>query len=391
MERRSTKRIVMAGPITIIGAGLGGLTLARVLHVHGIPAIIYEAETSENVRAQGGQLDVHVHNGQRALQAAGLTAEFRAIIHQGAEATRVLDRHGSVLLNEEDDGKGRRPEVLRGDLRRILLESLPENTVRWGKKLTGVEAIGEGRHQLIFSDQSTEMTTLLVGADGAWSKVRPLLSNSKPQYVGVTFIETYLYDVDVRHSVAAQVVGSGAMFALSPGKAIVAHREEGSVIHVYAQLKRPSEWIAGIEFTDAAFAKSQIAAEFDGWSTELTALLTESDTTPVARVIYSLPIKHQWERIPGVTLLGDAAHLAPPSGEGANLAMLDGAELGLALATYSKDTEAALSVYEKAMFLRSQREAAEAYDLLDLCLGATAPYKFVQFLQCSKLHDAINA
>ena len=127
-------------PITIIGAGLGGLTLARVLHVHGIPATIYEADPSAETRTQGGQLDIHEEDGQLALEAAGLTDTFRAIIHKGGEATRVLDQHCAVLLEEPDDGTGGRPEVLRGDLRRILIESLPAETIQWGKKLIGVAA-----------------------------------------------------------------------------------------------------------------------------------------------------------------------------------------------------------------------------------------------------------
>ncbi len=389
----------MTTSIAIIGAGLGGLTLARVLHVHGIAATVYEAEPSAQARTQGGQLDMHEHNGQVALAAAGLTDEFHAIIHEGAEATRVLDPRGQVLYEESDDGKHGRPEALRGDLRRILLDSLPAGTVQWGKKLTTVSPLGHGRHRLSFADGTAVTTDLLVGADGAWSKVRPLLSQARPEYAGLTFVETYLQEADQRHPAAAAAVGAGGMMALTPGKGITAHREAGGVLHTYVQLVHPAEWFAAIDFTDATAATARVAAEFEGWAPELVALITDGETGPVARMIYALPDGHRWDRVPGVTLLGDAAHLMPPSGEGANLAMLDGAELGQAIAAHPGDVEAALTAYEAVMFPRSEAESADAHEIVDLCLGDRAPYGLIEFFAgvtlahndaASLHHDAVK-
>lgn len=239
-------------PVTIIGAGLGGLALARVLHVHGVPATVYEAESSPTVRSQGGLLDIHDYNGQLALEAAGLMDEFRAIVLEGRQAMRVLDQYGTVLFDKADDGTGGRPEVQRGELRQILLDSLPAGTVRWGRKASSTRALGEGRHEVVFADGSTVVTSLLVGADGAWSRVRPLLSTATPAYVGTSFVETYLFDADTRHPAAAKAVGGGMMIAPAPGREIFAHRESGDTLHTYVALSRPLDWFAAIDFTDAA-------------------------------------------------------------------------------------------------------------------------------------------
>ncbi|TBO60616.1 FAD-dependent monooxygenase [Streptomyces kasugaensis] len=343
----------MHTPVTIIGAGLGGLTLARVLHVHGIPATVYEAEPSPTARAQGGMLDIHDYNGQLALEAAGLLDEFHAIVLEGRQTMRVLDRDGAVLFDKADDGTGGRPEVQRGELRQILLDSLPAGTVRWGHKAVGARTLGEGRHEVTFANGTTAVTSLLVGADGAWSRVRPLLSTATPEYAGTSFVETYLFDADTRHPAAAKAVGGGSMIAPAPGKEIFAHRESGDTLHTYVVLSRPQDWFAAIDFTDAAAATARISQEFDGWAPELTALITDGDTAPVLRPHHTLPAGHRWDRVPGVTLLGDAAHLAAPNGEGANLAMQDGAELGKALAAHPDDIETALTEYEQAMFPRS--------------------------------------
>jgi len=368
-------------PITILGAGLGGLTLARVLHLHGIAATVYEADASRDARTQGGMLDIHDYNGQLALKEAGLFDEFRGIIREGGEASRVLDPQGTVLLDQPDDGSGVRPEVHRGDLRRILLDSLPEGTVHWDRKVTAIHPLGDGQHELTFADRSTVTTRLVVGADGARSRIRPLLTDVKPEYVGTSFIETYLLDADARHPASARAVGGGALYVLTPRKSLVAHREANSVLHTYVVLTKPQEWIRGVDFADPRAAKARVAAELDGWAPELTALITDSDTDLVPRAIHALPIGHRWKRVPGVTLLGDAAHLAPPDGEGANLAMFDGAELGKAMAAHRGDLEAALTEHEEAMFARSASKAVEAAETFALCFrDDNAPYGLINML-----------
>jgi 2-polyprenyl-6-methoxyphenol hydroxylase-like FAD-dependent oxidoreductase len=367
----------MQKTVTIVGAGLGGLTLARVLQVHGVAATIYEGEASATTRAQGGLLDIHEETGQVALRAAGLYDEFLSLVRPGEDAKRVVDHHGTILFDQLADAGSARPEVDRGELRRLLIDSLAPATIKWGHRLTSIQHRREGGCDLTFANGSAARADIVIGADGAWSTVRPLLTTAKPLYSGTCFIEIALASGDPSHQASVDAIGSGTLMAAAPGKGILVHRYADGHVRGYVALNKPEEWMRSIDFSDPSTGLRHVGDEFDGWSPLLTAFVTESDAQPWLRPIYALPIGLRWDRVPGVTLVGDAAHLMSPfAGEGANLAMYDGADLANELVE-QLDTEAALAAYEERLFPRSGEVAGHSARNLEVFFGREAPQSVV--------------
>jgi 2-polyprenyl-6-methoxyphenol hydroxylase-like FAD-dependent oxidoreductase len=119
--------------IAIVGGGPGGLTLARLLQLRGARVTVYERDVNKDARVQGTTLDLHDESGLKALRAAGLIDAFRAHYLPGAELVRIMDMHATIVMDEHEhpNEEASRPEIDRGPLRKIMLDSLEPGTVVW--------------------------------------------------------------------------------------------------------------------------------------------------------------------------------------------------------------------------------------------------------------------
>ncbi|MFF0145702.1 2-polyprenyl-6-methoxyphenol hydroxylase-like FAD-dependent oxidoreductase [Amycolatopsis sulphurea] len=355
--------------ISIAGAGPAGLTCARILQRHGIAVTVHDRDPGPDARDQGGTLDLHPDDGQVALRAAGLLDEFHALSRPEGQELRQLDPSGAGLLfhHVPEPDERSKPEIDRGQLRALLLRSLEPGTVQWGRQLAHVGGPVDGPPVLHFADGTTAEADLVIGADGAFSRVRRAVSPAVPEYTGVSFVEAWFSGVTDRHPEIAELVGQGSAAAADGERGMFAQRNSGDHIRVYLIRRTPADWMSSTGLP-AEGIRELLLEEYAHWSPRLLRLITDNDGPYVDRPIFALPVPHTWDHHRSVTLLGDAAHLMPPLGVGVNLAMLDASELALALAN-AATVEDAIRGYEKTMLPRSIETAAAlegaAADLLD--------------------------
>ncbi|KIF74778.1 FAD-dependent oxidoreductase [Streptomyces sp. 150FB] len=345
--------------ISVIGAGPGGLTCARILQRRGIAVTVHDRDPGPDARDQGGTLDLHADNGQIALREAGLLDEFFELARPEGQEMRWMDPTGKVMSHKVPEaGERFKPEIDRGQLRGLLLDSLEPGTVRWGRTLDKISGPADGPRRLHFADGTTVETDLVIGADGAFSRVRPAVSPAVPEYTGVSFLEAWFSDVENQHPDLAKLVGPGSAAAADGDRGLFAQRNSGNHLRVHIIRRVPVDWITknGLTPDDTDGIRALLLDEYAHWSPRLRRMIADNDGLYVDRPILALPVPHTWEHNPTVTLVGDAAHLMPPLGVGVNLAMLDAAELALALAN-AATLDDAVRVYEKTMLPRSAEMA----------------------------------
>ena len=293
-------------------------------------------------RPQGGSLDLHGDTGQRAMRLAALEAEFAEAARPEDQGDRLYDWSGALLFDRDGEGDDR-PEIDRSALRDILLASLASDTVRWGSRVTSIEPDGS---DFLIAGKRFEM---IVGADGAWSRVRPLLSEAEPGYEGVAFAE--LGFETAMHPDIAALTGRGKMFAVGENRALITQLNGHGHIRGYAGLRAPEAVAQHWASLESEPLRAALLKVFEGWAPPLLRVI-ETGTIIGPRPLYALPIGHRWTSRPGVTLIGDAAHLMWPfAGEGVDLALADAADLAEALA--SGGGWAAIAAHEAAMAARA--------------------------------------
>jgi 2-polyprenyl-6-methoxyphenol hydroxylase-like FAD-dependent oxidoreductase len=353
--------------IAIIGGGPGGLTLARLLQIKGADVKVYDRDLNKDARVQGATLDLHDESGLKALQEAGLIEAFKANYRPDADKIRIVDNNATMFFDQHEEesiqdfgNEHFRPEIDRGPLRKILLESLKPNTLVWNSYFQTMQKLDNG-WELFFANDNSAYADIVIGADGANSKIRPFVTPIKPFYAGVTAVEGVIYDAKKNVPKINELLKGGKIFAFGGAKSLIVSSKGDGSLAFYTGGKTAEFWAkdSGIDFKNNAKLLAWFKQDFAEWDNIWHELFENNETHFIPRPQYCMPLDQTWEAQSNITLLGDAAHLMPPyAGEGVNMAMLDALELSEYLTNDDfEDIKTAIESYEIQMRARASETA----------------------------------
>lgn len=356
--------------VAIIGGGPGGLTLARLLQMKGVQVKVYERDFDKNARVQGSLLDMHQDSGLAAIRAAGLLEAFKENFMIGADKTQIMDEQAKVWFSDHDSKPDEefgeeyfRPEIDRGTLRKILLNSLNENTVVWNSHFLSMEKENKG-WILNFKNKPSVYADIVIGCDGANSKIRPYITEIKPFYTGIVMLEGNIPDADMNAPEINKILKGGKIMAFGNQKNLLIGLKGKGAIGFYASFKADEKWNAtnGLNYSDKAEIIQWYKKTYPEWSNIWLELFESAEVPFIPRPVYCMPFDQCWKSSDSVTIIGDAAHVMPPfAGEGANMAMKDALDLSECLISENYSTvQEAFAGYESEMRKRASSAAKES-------------------------------
>ena len=363
--------------IAIVGGGPGGLMLGLLLQRQGFSFTIYERGYQNMHSDRGGSLDIHDDSGQLPLKEAGIFENFRKHARYEGEDTRIVNKDGEILYDEDAEGEGNRPEIDRGKLCDIIMEQIHPENIKYGFKFEKLIQRDNGEVELVFENGTTVMTDLVIGADGAFSQIRSHLTNAKPEYTGISMIE--MNSDENEHPDLLKFNKNGKLIGLGGDQAILGQRNGDGRIMAYISFKTKYEKLDEYRNLSLDALKERLLAEYSDWDSELQNYIAYSYDDIKFRRIYKLPIGLTWATQPNITIIGDAAHLMSPfAGEGVNMALYDAYLLAESFKNFNNLTEV-LKVYEQQMFEITKIHAKESQDNLEIFFSENGAEKMTQF------------
>ncbi|VUC21456.1 unnamed protein product, partial [Clonostachys rosea] len=381
----------MSPKIAIVGAGLCGLTISRLLECRGIDFVLFEkGEEGRHLERGGGSVDIYKDTGQRALREANLLDEFLKSAKLGDDKLAIYDRHGKkwAEVGGDDGHLGRAPpQIDQIVLRRMLMKSLPKEKIRWGHRLSSVDLSSKGKPVLKFANGSTaDGFDLVVGADGICSSV----TSCKPRYSGKYFIESRIGPKDATSQYIMSEFGANDTAILDGGKQVIIQRlGDGSYLLYFGISVQEDFLLVSPDLKDPKkFRRLLLSRDFfGGWDGKLKKVIENCEKFHIRPLYYFPPDALDWDSVPGLTLAGDAAHASTPYvNEGVNCAMVDALALVSKIASHEVEgLYQAVRKYEEAMFVRGRDLITESQKQGELMSHEDGPNAYLQAIQSGAL------
>jgi 2-polyprenyl-6-methoxyphenol hydroxylase-like FAD-dependent oxidoreductase len=360
MERRA----MADNQVIIIGAGIGGLSLAVGLKRKGVPISVHERQSEVKELGTGTGIQ---RVAQQGLEMLGLSDALQEIAGQPFEALLLKShKHGRTMATIPRRGEAF--VVHRGELLEVLKRELGDlGVIRCSSECVGFEQDGDGVTAR-FADGSTDRGAALIGADGVRSAIRgQVVGDGPPVYSTQTAwrgMPVYTHPT-LPGNISEQVWGPKALFGLFPCN---------ERLFWWASEVRPEG-----QGEEPGGRKQDLLASFAGWPEGIPEVIEATPEEQIYRgdLYHRLPVE-SWTQ-GRVVLLGDAAHPTMPAfGQGAGMAIEDAGVLSreLGVAGDLGDASALSAAFDRYQRQRIPRTGAivnRARRMAKLCAWESAP------------------